>query len=91
MENEFYVRYVKLLPNHTYYVLDKYKIYRARELGKYIYKVARDKEGKVIICIKTVIVDDNVDVIMYGYKGKDYSGKNKENAEEFFSKIYRTY
>lgn len=39
MENEFYVRYVKLLPNHTYYVLDKYKIYRARELGKYIYGI----------------------------------------------------
>lgn len=61
------------------------------DLGKYIYKVVKDKEGKVIVCIKTVIVDDNVDVIMYGYKGKDYSGKNKENAEEFFSKIYRTY
>ena len=61
------------------------------DLGKYIYKVVKDKEGKVIVCIKTIIVDDNVDVIMYGYKGKDYSGKNKDNAEEFFSKIYRTY
>lgn len=39
MENEFYVRYVKLLPHHERYVLDKNKIYRARELGRYIYGI----------------------------------------------------
>lgn len=39
MENEFYVRYVKLLPHHEYYVLKKSRIYRARELGKYIYGI----------------------------------------------------
>lgn len=39
MLNEFYVRYVRLLPNHERYVLDKYGLYRARELGKYIYGI----------------------------------------------------
>lgn len=39
MENEFLVRYVRLLPHNERYVLDKYKIYRARELGKYIYGI----------------------------------------------------
>lgn len=37
--NEFYVRYVKFLPNHERYVLDKYSIYRAIELGRYIYGI----------------------------------------------------
>lgn len=39
MENEFFVRYIKLLPHHEYYVLYKYGLYRARELGKYIYGI----------------------------------------------------
>lgn len=39
MENEFLVRYVRLLPYNERYVLDKYKIYRVRELGKYIYGI----------------------------------------------------
>lgn len=37
--NEFQVRYVRLLPHSERYVLDKYSIYRARLLGKYIYGI----------------------------------------------------
>jgi len=39
MENEFYVRYVRMFPNNKMCLLDKYKIYRCRELGKYIYGI----------------------------------------------------
>jgi len=39
MENEFLVRYVKLLPHSERYVIEKNRIYRARELGRFIYGI----------------------------------------------------
>ena len=39
MENEFLVRYVKLLPHNERYVIEKNRIYRARELGRFIYGI----------------------------------------------------
>ncbi len=39
MEDEFLVRYVKLLPHSERYVIEKNRIYRARELGRFIYGI----------------------------------------------------
>ena len=61
--------------------------------GYYAYRVFKIEEDgdSVIMCIKVMILEEDVVLVNYSIPGDDYSGKVKENAEEYFSKIYRTY
>lgn len=61
--------------------------------GYYAYRVFKIEENgdSVIMCIKVMILEEDVVLINYSLPGDEYSGKVKEEAEEYFSKIYRTY
>ena len=61
--------------------------------GYYAYRVFKVEENGtgIIMCIKVMILDEDVVLINYSLPGDDYSGETKEEAEEFFSKVYRTY
>lgn len=61
--------------------------------GYYAYRVFKVEENgdSAIMCIKVMILDEDVVLINYSLAGDDYSGSVKEEAEEFFSKVYRTY
>lgn len=61
--------------------------------GYYAYRVFKVEEDgdSAIMCIKVMILDEDVVLINYSLVGDDYSGSVKEEAEEFFSKVYRTY
>lgn len=59
--------------------------------GHYVYKVLRVEEEGIIMCAKVMILEEDMVFVSYSVMGDEYSDEIKETAEEYFSKIYRTY
>ena len=59
--------------------------------GDYVYKVIRVEEDGIIMCSKVMILEEDMVFVVYAVAGDEYTDEIKAEAEEYFSKVYRTY
>ena len=59
--------------------------------GDYVYKVIRVEEDGLIMCSKVMILEEDMVFVVYAVAGDEYTDEIKAEAEEYFSKVYRTY